>query len=437
MNNMKAIRPLRIAIITDDFYPDSGGIARSVELQIGELVRAGHEVTLFAPKHFFTPPGNCRWETLDSGRIPGSESYFCTLKFGPVVAKNIAGRHKFDIIHSQNERGAIFLASRVAQTTNTPHVHTFHTNYTSIYRTSPISALIGSFMYLYLITHIARRVRPGRPKIPVKAPARSEIIESALQSPFDWKNMARLANFADVSTSPSEYIVRNVINISDGTLADRVFTVPNGISAAFIEARRKRPEGDKVRFLSCSRLSIEKRVDVIIKAYAALDNPNTELYIIGTGAQEKQLKALAEKAVRRGKVVFIGHYGDVEKLAREYADSDVFVMASYRFDTQGMVLGEAAAAGVPILYCDDQLRVGVSPENALLAEPSVDGLRAGMQELLDSPPRRRAMAQASKQIGKQLTGEAMGRKFVRIYEQAIENKHSAAKAAEIITSLAP
>ena len=45
---MRRQQRLRIALVTDDFYPASGGIGRSIQTQISELVSLGHEVTLLA-----------------------------------------------------------------------------------------------------------------------------------------------------------------------------------------------------------------------------------------------------------------------------------------------------------------------------------------------------------------------------------------------------
>lgn len=415
----------RIAIFTDDFFPKSGGVARSIELQIAELVRAGHEVTLFAPRPFFIAPDNCAYEALESWYIPGTESFLCSLKFGRRQAEHIVDNYTFDIIHSQNERGALFLASRVAQLMGVPHVHTFHSNYAATHRTSPFMAALNSLTYLHIAPLIMHKLRPARASTRIFYPRKLTAVENSPLARSDWKNVARLARYVDAFTSPAQYVIDAIVDASRESLAERAFTVPNGISPIFAEAERIRPQEEMVRFLSCSRLDPEKRVDVIIKAFAKLNNRNSELYILGSGSQEKRLKKLAAKLVKRGTVLFLGHYNDIERIANEYANSDVFVFASYRFDTQGMVLAEAAAAGTPILYCDDRLRIGVSPDNALLTHPSVSGIVNGMRELVHHPERRMAMSHASKQLGRRLTAEAMEQKFLHVY-------HSVSKPSPLI-----
>src|SRR5690606_22115671 len=113
----------------DDFYPYSGGVARSIQLQITELKRRGHDVILFAPKPFFEPPEGIRSEALPVWCIPKTQSFLCSVKFHLRLAVDISMRHSFDIVHSQNERGSMFLAAQISKVQKVPHVHTFHSNY--------------------------------------------------------------------------------------------------------------------------------------------------------------------------------------------------------------------------------------------------------------------------------------------------------------------
>ncbi len=410
---------LRIGIFMDDFFPNSGGVARSIELQINELVAMGHTVTLFAPKTGFIPPENCASKALPVWRIPGTESYLCSLKFSKKLAAQITDDYKFDVIHSQNERGAMFLASQISQLQNIPHIHTFHSSYAGTHRTSPFMSAVNSLTYMQLAPIIMHRLRGNRERIKIYFPRKLTTTENSRFARSDWKNIARLARYTDAFTSPAQFMIDSMVDASRGQLADRAHVVPNGISKIFARAERIRPVEPVVRFLSCGRLDPEKRVDVIIKAFAQLNHDDAELYLVGRGASEDDLKRLVEKEVKRGKVLFLGHYNDIERIANEFANSDVFVFASYHFDTQGMVLAEAAAAGTPILYCDERLQIGVTPENSLLVHHSVSAIADGMRELVHNPEQRQAMAVASKKVGAKLTSTAMEEKFTRIYRHTL------------------
>jgi glycosyltransferase involved in cell wall biosynthesis len=414
---------LDIGIFTDDFYPESGGVSRSIQLQVEQLHRAGHRVTLFAPRVKFTPPVGSAWEGLPYWRMPGTPSFLCSLQARPGLAARIAADRHLDVVHSQNERGSIFLAALVARELGAPHVHTFHSNYAGTHQTTPLASGLNSVTYLDWSGHWLRRVagRPG--DVPAGAPP-LEPGEPRLAG-RDWRSVARLASAVDAFTSPAGFVVDAAITASAGELAGRGHVVSSGVADAFVRAERKRPRGEVVRFLSCGRLGPEKRVDVILDAFERLGRDDIELHIVGTGSAERSLRQQASR-IEHGTVRFLGHFDDADAIAQEIADADVFVLASHRFDTQGMVLAEAAATGTPILYCDDRLSVGVSPTNALLTAPEPEALSAGMAELADAPDRLLAMSAASRALGRQLTAEAMREAYVSVYRQAIAARSAAA-----------
>jgi glycosyltransferase involved in cell wall biosynthesis len=155
-----------------------------------------------------------------------------------------------------------------------------------------------------------------------------------------------------------------------------------------------------------------------VDAFGRLGRDDAELHIVGTGPTEGALRQKAAR-IRNGKVRFLGHFDDAGLMAQEIADADVFVLASYRFDTQGMVLAEAAAAGTPILYCDDRLTVGVGPDNALLTGHEPGELATGMRALMDDPERRETMSAGSRERGRLLTPAAMRDNYLAVYRQAI------------------
>ena len=408
---------LRVGILSDDFYPHSGGVSRSIQQQIDHLVALGHQVTLFVPQFELEPPANCQWEALPQWRVPGTPSYLCSLAATPKIAARIAAEHDLDVVHSQNERGSLYLGALVAKQAGIPQVHTFHSNYVGTHRTNTGSSGFNSLTYLPLAPRLLA-LAGGRPDVPTRRPVSDATGEDSIHARRDWRNLARIAAGVDAFTSPAGYMIECILDAAPG-LAGRGHAVPSGIHPAFAAARRRRAADDPVvRILTCSRLGSEKRVDALVRAVAELDRPDLELVIVGTGPAEAGLRKLAG-ALPVGRVRFAGRL-DTAEVAAEMADADIYALASYHFDTQGMVLAEAAAAGAPILYCDERLHIGVSEANALRTGPEPSELAAGLAALADDPERRRAMATASREVGGAVTGEAMARSYLAIYREAIE-----------------
>jgi 1,2-diacylglycerol 3-alpha-glucosyltransferase len=409
-------KPLNVGIFTDDFYPESGGVSRSIELQVAELVDMGHQVTLVAPRSRLNAPDHCDFYPAPVIRVPGTPSFLCSLQFGGRVVDDIVRSHQFDVVHSQNERGSMLLAARVARELHVPHVHTFHSNYAGTHLTAPAPAALNSLTWLPLAPTFLRVATGRRPLVGMRRPDPSNAKEDSVFARSDWVNVAKMATYFDAFTSPAQFAVDALVDASGHALAERAHVIPSGVAHQFTDAVRRRPDDGTLRFLSCGRLGAEKRVDSIVKAFARLDAPNTELRIVGSGPAEASLRVQA-KVARRARIEFVGHVNEVEAVAQEFADADVFVLASYHFDTQGMVLAESASAGTPILYCDDRLHVGVTPENALLVDPTPAGLEAGMRTLADDPARVAAMATASASLAPMLTTRAMEESYVQVYRE--------------------
>ncbi len=408
--------PLRVGIFTDDFYPHSGGVTRSIEQQIDHLTALGHHVTLFAPRFEFTAPRGCAWEALDYWRFPGTPSFLCSVQVGRRLARRIAAGHLLDVVHSQNERGSIYLAAQVAKAGGIPHVHTFHSNYVGTHHTSPAVSGLNSLTYLPLSGRLLRLVSGRSPSAALRLPPSPGAGEDSGFARRDWRSLARLAQGVDAFTSPAGFMIECITDASP-ELAERGYVVPSGVAGDFLAVTRRRPQQATTRFVSCGRLGGEKRVDAIIQAFGALGRDDAELVIIGDGPELKALQQLAA-TVRHGHIHFLGHVDEVADIAQQLADADVFVLASYHFDTQGMVLAEAAATGTPILYCDERLSIGVGTDNALLTGPAVTDIARGMAELMDDPTRRASMAHASRTLASGLSGTAMAEAYAGVYRSA-------------------
>lgn len=405
---------MRIALVLDDFYPSSGGVARSVETQGQMLAALGHDVTLIAPDRRLEKPRSFRIIECPIVYIEGTAAHLSVLHCSQRRARLIDACAQFDVIHSQTDRGALILAARLARMQGVPHVHTFHANIAGTHQTVK-SAVFGTLSYQWLINPLltaASGRKPPRSRLPCR---RSET--GGLAARMDWASFADLAGKVDAHTVPSPFM-NDLINEAAGREMNG-FVVPTGynerMKVAIDEARRTRTD-TRVRFLSVGRLAKEKRLDVLIKAFNRANLPEADLVIVGDGDQRNALRTLADGNPR---IDFRGHLGSLEAIAFELRNADALVLSSYRFDSQGLVITEAVAAGLPVMYCDDRLTEGLSPETSWLTGPDISSMAQGLAAMCD-PVRRARLAAATPALLPSLSADRMAQRYMSVYEAVIE-----------------
>jgi glycosyltransferase involved in cell wall biosynthesis len=102
--------------------------------------------------------------------------------------------------------------------------------------------------------------------------------------------------------------------------------------------------------LFVGRVAHEKNIGFLIDALkvASAGRPDLLLLITGEGPASGDLRRHAEAAGLADKVRFLGYLDRQRDLPDCYAAADIFAFAS-RTETQGLVLLEAMAAGVPVI----------------------------------------------------------------------------------------
>jgi hypothetical protein len=79
---------------------------------------------------------------------------------------------------------------------------------------------------------------------------------------------------------------------------------------------------------------------------------------------------------------------------------------------------ESLAAGLAIVYCDELLTVGLTPENAVFTDKSARGLAAGMEQLLNNNKRLESLQAAALKLAKDFEPPVMGQNLIKAYESA-------------------
>ena len=414
MESNKLSASLKIALVLDDYYPSSSGVSRSIQSQIDELSAMGHQVTLIAPEKNFTPPKNAEHIALKSVQPPGALKHTTVLSSSAHVAKFITKNHQFDVIHSQTDTGALILSARIAKIQHIPHIHTFHTNMAGSvpYYTKPkMLAATIAYRLLALKLHLIRRQKP------IRTNSKDSIFNGC--SHFGksyWKSQALMANAVDAIVTPSQYMLKYIQAASPNKQFIKK-SIPNGYNKGLhklISNTAVKKDRNTVRFISIGRISNEKRIDTMVEAFKMAKLPNAELVLIGDGNQMPLIKQLATDT---SNIKLLGQVHRLDDIAKHLKSSDVFVLTSYHFDNQPMVILEALAAELPILYCDDQLDVGVDKTNSIRTLPSASAISKGMTLLASDVALRNKLSRGSKQKCEQLSAKIMTEKYISLYRE--------------------
>jgi glycosyltransferase involved in cell wall biosynthesis len=180
-----------------------------------------------------------------------------------------------------------------------------------------------------------------------------------------------------------------------GFAPDRIFVATNAVAPRPGPApRRRRPAAARPAILFVGRLQKRKRVDLLMKACAALPAEKPRLVIVGDGPERAALEALAGRVYPSAEFKGPMHG---EELALHFREADLFVLPG----TGGLAIQEAMANALPVIVArgdgtqDDLVR----RENGWQVSPDdCDELARTLRTALSDPPRLRRMGMESHRI---------------------------------------
>lgn len=206
-----------------------------------------------------------------------------------------------------------------------------------------------------------------------------------------------------------------------------VTTIPTGINAlkkptdAQVEKFKLThgiAETDEV-IMYAGRLSAEKNLDMLIPMIKKLvrRRPNARLVYVGDFDYRESLEQLAHESGVGDRITFTGALPR-ENLGVAYASADVFVFPSLT-DTQGLVLHEAAHAGLPFVltdrYVSEVVRDG---ENGFVARNNPTHFAECVERLLTDDKLRREFSENSRQLARMYGEYTQTKKLEKIYLDA-------------------
>lgn len=332
---------MRIAMLTNNYKPFVGGVPISVERQAKELVKMGHQVTVFAPEHsgaYNTREAEKKETEEGQERIIRFRTSRRRMENGLVYPKvinweilQVFKEEQFDCIHVHHPMFTGFTALYLGKKYSLPVIYTYHTKYED---------------YLHYVRPFQNMEKRGA--------ITSEVFrfgkERAVPGYMRW-----FTNQCDMVLAPTESIRKNMLG--NGTETP-VAIFPTGLEDSFYEGNSKRSEeirkeyttGESHLFCTVSRLEEEKNPGFILQGIAELKRKLKKPFkvlLIGEGSMKSKLEKMATDLDILKETVFVGNIENDE--VKYYLGAcDLFLFAS-KSETQGIVLAEALAAGLPVI----------------------------------------------------------------------------------------
>jgi len=356
-------------------------------------MQAGHRVVLIAPDYI-----NNGEDDADIIRVPSRRIIFDPedklMRLSSI--KGLTGRLReisFDLIHIQTpfiaHYGGVYLSERF----NIPRIETYHT-------------FFEEYFYNYI-------------------PLVSKKWLKQLARRFTVKQCNNVDQVIVPSTAMKEVL-------HDYGVTTKVTILPTGIEPEQFDSGngplfrvKYGIKHDRPVLTHIGRVAHEKNIDFLIRMLTHVwhEIPDILLIIAGEGPAESKLKKLVVRLGLKENVLFVGYQSRNSDLKDCYCSGDVFVFSS-RTETQGLVLLEAMALGVPVV---STAKMGTrdileAETGALVAEESESKFARKVIKLLDNDILRKRLAKEAKVYAQQWSADIHANQMLEQYNALCEEQ---------------
>ncbi len=307
---------MRVLMASDVYFPRVNGVSTSIETFRRTLTGEGIEVRLVVPRYGdeAEEPGIIR---VPGRSVPGDREDRLVGWRAMHRAVREAARG-CDVIHIQTPFIAHYAGLNAARRLGLPVIATYHTLF---------EEYLHHYARMLPVTWLKRQARAFSRR-------QCNALDAVIVPSTAMRQ--RLEDYGVVT--PLQVLPTGipVDQFADGD--GRAFRSQHGIPAMQPVA------------LFVGRIGHEKNIDFLLDAmtYTRRTRPDVLLVIAGEGPALADLKAQVQTLGLQTAVRFIGYLDRHRELPNCYAAANVFVFAS-RTETQGLVLLEAMAAGLPVV----------------------------------------------------------------------------------------
>jgi len=384
-------KKLKIGIGTDAFPPTTDGISNVAQSYAQIINSKLGEAVVITPKNPNQQDYKYGYKIYryKSWWLPSSEGYSIGWPFKEELHQDIVDMN-FDLLHSHAPLATSYYFRRVVEKKKIPVVLTYHTKYEyDIDKRIPTKPL-KDFAYHFLCNNI------------------NAADEVWVTSEGSAESLRKIGYTGDYIVMPNGCDLPKT-DFTD----DEIHSLKEKYSV---------PEGIPV-FIYVGRMIWYKNIELIIDSCKKLinDGKDFRLIMLGFGTDEKAIKKSVNKAKINDKIIWAGKVLDRKQILEYYGISDLLLFPSV-FDTNGLVVREAAACATPsLLIYNSCAAEGITDgETGFLCMESAHSIASTIEKIMDNK-------QLLKQVGKNaqnsiyISWEDAVKKAYDRYKTVIEN----------------
>lgn len=190
--------------------------------------------------------------------------------------------------------------------------------------------------------------------------------------------------------------------------------------------RNKHPQLDEHPFLLfLGRLHPKKGIEILLNAFALLDNPNLMLAIVGPPHSDEYLATLKSMASALGiaeRVLMVGMLRGPDRI-EPLVDASLFILPSYQ-ENFGIAVVESLACGTPVIISDRvNIHGRITTENlGAVVPPAPEPLAKAIEAwMADADKRNQAATRCREYARKEFDWPTIGRRWQNHYAKMSES----------------
>lgn len=348
-------RLLKIGIGTDAFPPTTDGVSMVAQNYAKHINSGLGKATIITPKNRNELDYKYDYEIFryKSWWFPSNEGYTIGWPFKEELHQAIIDMD-LDLLHSHCPLATSYYFRRVTEKKPIPTVLTYHTKYEYDFEKRLPTKPVKDFAYNFLLNNI------------------NAADEVWVTSEGTVDSLRKVGYTGDYIVMPNgcDFPITNVSD-DDIAMIKRKHNIPTDIPV----------------LIYCGRMIWYKNIKIILEACAKLksDGKDFRMIMIGFGADENAIKRYARKLKLDDVVIWTGKILDKNEILGYYGISDLLLFPSV-FDTNGLVVREAAACATPSLLVRGSCAAeGIEDcETGFLCMESAHSVASTIEKIIDN-----------------------------------------------------